>query len=211
MVIFEKEDKQRDPLPFLLLATNNCSKVNEYRELLGGLSFRVVSLSERGITINVAEIGESLEENARLKALAVARVSRLLSMSDDSGLEVDILGGEPGCLSARCAGKGANDKDRIDYLLQRLDGVPLEKRSARFRCVIAVASQEGIVGCSFGECAGLIALEPEGKGGFGYDPVFYLPELDRTMAQLSMGEKNRISHRGKAASKIRSLLEGLTV
>lgn len=193
----------------LLLATGNQAKVREYRSLLRSLPFRLVTLEEQGITTAVSEVGESLEENARLKAVTLAAESQLVALADDSGLEVDILGGEPGCLSARCAGEGASDEERISYLLTRLDGVPREKRSARFRCVIAIATPEGRVELCSGECRGLITIEPVGREGFGYDPVFYLPELAKTMAELSLEVKNRISHRGQAARQVPKVLAGL--
>ena len=183
----------------LLLATNNQAKVREYKELLRDLPFELVSLAELGITTTVSEVGESLEENARLKATVLAVESQLLALADDSGLEVDALGGEPGRLSARYAGEGASDRDRIDYLLARLEGVSWERRTARFRCVIAIATPEGEVELCSGECQGFITFEPGGEQGFGYDPVFYLAELDKTMAELPLEIKNQVSHRGKAA------------
>jgi XTP/dITP diphosphohydrolase len=183
----------------LLLATNNQAKVREYKSLLKDLPLELVTLAEQGIISVVDEVGESLEENARLKAGALARESRLPALADDSGLEVDALGGEPGRLSARYAGEGASDRDRIDYLLARLKGVPWERRSARFRCVIAIATPEGEVELCSGECPGFISFEPKGEQGFGYDPVFYLPELDKTMAELPLEIKNQVSHRGEAA------------
>ena len=194
---------------YLLLATNNKAKVREYRSLLQSLPFELVTLAERGITTVVDEVGESLEENARLKASALASESKLVALADDSGLEVDILDGAPGRLSARYAGEGASDQDRVSYLLAKLEGVPLEKRSARFRCVIAVATPGGRVELCSGECAGLITFEPRGEQGFGYDPIFYLPELDRTMAELSLETKNQISHRGQAARKVAGALARL--
>ncbi len=190
----------------LLLATNNKAKVREYKSLLKDLAMELVLPVELGIDTDVDEVGGSLEENARLKAMVLAARSQLLALADDSGLEVDALGGEPGRLSARYAGEGASDRDRIDYLLAKLEGVPGEKRSARFRCVIAVATPEGEVEFCSGECSGFITLQPRGKQGFGYDPVFYLPELDKTMAELSMAEKNEISHRGRAAREAMRLL-----
>jgi len=193
----------------LLLATNNKAKVREYRSLLRALPFELVTLRERGITRVVSEVGESLEENAELKALALAAESQLVALADDSGLEVDALGGEPGPLSARYAGEGASDRERIDYLLTKLRGVPWEKRSARFRCVIAIATLEGGVEFCSGECWGLITFEPRGGEGFGYDPVFYLPRLNMTMAELSLEVKNSVSHRGEAARKVPSVLARL--
>jgi XTP/dITP diphosphohydrolase len=155
--------------------------------------------AELGITTKVSEVGDSLEENARLKASVMAGESQLLALADDSGLEVDALGGEPGQLSARYAGEGASDRDRIDYLLARLKGVPWERRTARFRCVIALATPDGEVELCSGECPGFITFEPRGEQGFGYDPIFYLPQLDKTMAELPLEVKNQVSHRGKAA------------
>jgi XTP/dITP diphosphohydrolase len=190
----------------LLLATNNRGKVDEYRRLLKDIPFELVTLADAGITAEVDEVGESLEENARLKATVLAGRSGLLAIADDSGLEVDALGGEPGRLSARYAGEGASDKDRVNYLLSRLKDVPWEKRTARFRCVIAVATPSGEVALSSGECRGLITLEPKGSQGFGYDPIFYLPELGKTMAELPMEVKNQISHRGQAARKAYQVL-----
>ncbi|HEX9976458.1 MAG TPA: XTP/dITP diphosphatase [Dehalococcoidales bacterium] len=190
----------------LLLATNNRGKIEEYRRLLKDITFELVTLADVGITAEVVEVGESLEENARLKATLLSAQSGLLAMADDSGLEVDALGGEPGRLSARYAGEGASDKDRINYLLSRLKDVPWEKRTARFRCVIAVATPSGEVALCSGECRGRITFEPKGSQGFGYDPVFYLPELDQTMAELPMEVKNKISHRGQAARKVNQVL-----
>jgi XTP/dITP diphosphohydrolase len=194
-------------MPKLLLATNNKGKAREYRSLLSGVPFELVTPDEVGIKTEVEEVGESFEENARLKATTLAAESQLLSLADDSGLEVDALGGEPGALSARYAGEGASDGDRVSYLLTKLEGVPKEKRAARFRCVIAIATPEGDIELCSGECDGIIAFEPKGKRGFGYDPIFYLPELKKTMAELPPEEKNRISHRGRAAEKASQLLK----
>ena len=194
-------------MPKLLLATNNKGKVREYKSLLRGIPFELVMPAELGITTEVDEVGGSLEENARLKATILAAESRLLSLADDSGLEVDALGGEPGMLSARYAGEGASDRDRVSYLLTKLEGVPQEKRAARFRCVIAIATPDGDVELCSGECDGLIAFEPVGEMGFGYDPIFYLPEMGKTMAELPPEEKNKVSHRGRAAEKASQLLK----
>ena len=190
----------------LLLATNNKGKVREYKSLLRGIPYEIVTPAEQGITTEVDEVGGGFEENARLKATTLAKESGLLSLADDSGLEVDALGGEPGPLSARYAGEGASDTERIDYLLARLKDVPEEKRTARFRCVIAIATPDGTVELCSGECRGFITTEPRGYNGFGYDPVFYLPALGKTMAELPPEEKNRISHRARAAAKAREVL-----
>lgn len=193
-------------MPKLLLATGNKAKVREYRSLLQSLPFELVSMAELGINTRVDEVGESLEENARLKAITIAGESQLLTLADDSGLEVDVLGGEPGRLSARYAGEGASDRDRVKYLLSRLKDVPSEKRSACFRCVIAIATPDGEVELCSGDCRGVITLEPRGEEGFGYDPIFYLPGLGKTMAELTLEEKNRLSHRGRAAREAIKLL-----
>ncbi len=191
----------------LLLTTNNQAKVREYRSLLQNLPWELVTLAEQGISTVVNEVGGSLEENAGLKATVLASKSQLLALADDSGVEVDALGGEPGRLSARYAGEGASDRDRVNYLLSRLRDVPWHKRSARFRCVVAVATPSGEVEFCSGECRGFIAFEPIGKQGFGYDPVFYLPELGKTMAELPLEIKNQVSHRGQAAREVYHVLK----
>jgi XTP/dITP diphosphohydrolase len=193
-------------MPRLLLATGNEHKLRELKSLLQGLPYDMVSPTDIGVDANIDEVGGSLEENARLKAITMAARSQLLSLADDSGLEVDALGGKPGVLSARYVGENASDADRINYLLSQLKDIPKEKRQARFRCVIAIATPEGEVKLCTGECHGYITFEPKGEYGFGYDPVFYLPELDRTMAELAQETKNRVSHRGQAARKALSFL-----
>jgi XTP/dITP diphosphohydrolase len=190
----------------LLLATNNRGKIKEYRSLLDGVPLKLVTLAEEGITTVVEETGKTFEENAGLKARIIAAESRLLTFADDSGLEVDALGGEPGVLSARYAGDGVSDADRYIYLLSRMKGIPPEKRSARFRCVIAVAEPDGGTDYFSGECRGMITLEPSGFNGFGYDPVFFVPEYGKTMAELPAEVKNSISHRARAAEKARRML-----
>ena len=191
----------------LLLATNNRGKVHEYTSLLQGIPYELVTPAQENVDIEVEEVGESLEENAVLKATTFAAQSQLLSIADDSGLEVDALGGEPGVRSARYAGEGASDGDRINYLLAKLRDVPREKRAARFRCVIAIAVPDGNVELCSGECRGIIAFSPRGERGFGYDPVFILPELNLTMAELPPELKNQVSHRGQAARKAVGVLE----
>ena len=196
-------------MPKLLLATGNRAKLYELRSLLQELPYKLVTPSEVGISTEVEETGSSLEENARLKASLSATRSGLMALADDSGLEVDALGGKPGVLSARYAGKNASDTDLINYLLSQLEEVPWEERQARFRCVIAIAMPDGQVKLISGECQGIITLEPKGERGFGYDPIFYLPQLGKTMAELPLAVKNRVSHRGKAAAKARRLLLNL--
>lgn len=182
----------------LLIATTNLGKLNELRALLGDLPFSIVSMSEVGLTKDVEETGNSLEENARLKALTYSRLSGLLTVSDDSGLEVDALGGEPGHKSARYAGKDANDKDRLAFLLSKLRDVPEELWMARFRCVIALAEPSGRVELFEGVCNGRLVQDSRGNNGFGYDPIFLIPQLNKTMAELTTEEKNRLSHRAIA-------------
>lgn len=189
-------------LPKLLLATYNQGKIREYRYLLRDLPFEIVTPDEQGITLEVDETGQSLEDNARLKATILANESRLLTLADDSGLEVDALDGAPGLFSARYAGEGASDNERISYLLAQLEGVPWENRLACFRCVIALATPQGKLEFCQGKCDGIITFEPKGEQGFGYDPVFYFPELGKTMAELNLEEKSRISHRGQAARQV---------
>ena len=195
--------------PKLLLATNNQDKVREYISLLRNIPFELVTLAEQGINEEVDESGGSLEENARLKATAFSSRSQLPALADDSGLEVDALNGEPGFLSSRYAGENTTNAERISYLLSRLKDVPREKRSARFRSVIVIATPEGAVEYCEGECRGVITFSPKGGNGFGYDPIFYLPELGKTMAELTGEQKNEISHRGQAARKSLEVLEKL--
>jgi len=194
-------------MPRLLLATSNKGKVEEYRELLRSIPYDLVTPGDVGIATVVEETGETLEENARLKVVTLCRESGLIAIADDSGLFVDALNGEPGHHAARYAGEHATDRDRVNYLLLRLKDVPWGKRTARFRCVIAIAMPPDCkVYYAAGECEGTIAFEPRGNEGFGYDPIFYFPEFERTMAELPMDVKNRISHRGRAAAKAREIL-----
>jgi XTP/dITP diphosphohydrolase len=193
----------------LLVATNNPGKVREYEALLEGLPLTLTYLVQEGLDVEVEETGSTFAENARLKAMAYARASDLWTLADDSGLEVDALGGEPGTYSARYAGQGASDEDRYRLLLRKLEGVPWEQRTARFRCVIAVATPQGEIRTAEGTCEGIIAFEPKGEHGFGYDPVFYMPEHGQTMAELELEVKNRISHRARAAEGAREILQEL--
>lgn len=190
----------------LLIATHNRGKLLEYRELLAGLPLELVTLDDVGLRDDVEENGATFAENARLKAVTYAHKSNLLTLADDSGLEVDALGGEPGIRSKRYAGENKSDAERIAFLLNKLREVPREKRSARFRCAIAVASPEGRVWESQGTCEGEIIFAPRGTHGFGYDPVFYFPERGVTMAELPTAAKNKISHRARAAQGAREIL-----
>jgi len=190
----------------LLLATRNPGKMKEYHEILADLPIEITSLTAEGITQEVEETGCTFAENALLKATTYARISGLLTWADDSGLEVDVLGGWPGVASARHAGVDATDEDRTRILLERLEGIPYEKRTAVFRCVVALATPEGRTWTASGASSGVIIEEPRGEGGFGYDPVFYVPKYKRTYAQLTPEEKNVLSHRGRAALKAKVLL-----
>ena len=195
--------------PALLVATGNQGKLREYQGLLNSAPFRLLSLRDVGITDEVDETGNTFAGNAWLKASGYAQMSGMLTLADDSGLEVDALGGDPGVRSARYGGDAcANDAARLALLLRNLDGVPWEKRTARFRCVINVVAPSGpakgepeLLVSVVGSVAGMVQYEPVGSDGFGYDPVVYLPSFQRTVAQLSLEEKNRISHRGCAAGR----------
>ena len=189
----------RKVLPKLLIATRNSGKLRELTDLLGEVPFELVSLNDVGVDMEVEETGDTFEENAALKAETYARLSGLLTLADDSGLEVDALNGEPGVRSARYAGDDATDADRIAFLLRKLENVPQERWSARFRCVIAVAWPGEPMRFHPGACEGMIVPEPRGSNGFGYDPVFLITQMNRTMAELTSDEKNGISHRSVAA------------
>lgn len=184
----------------LLIATNNPGKVREYEEMLQDLpGIEITFPAQEGLDLEVEESGGTFEENARLKAAAYCLVSGLPTLADDSGLEVDALDGAPGVRSARYAGPGASDADRYRKLLAELAGVPAGRRSARFRCVVALALPRGTVHTAEGTCEGQIGLAPRGEFGFGYDPIFIVAgQGGRTMAELEPEVKNRISHRARA-------------
>ncbi len=190
----------------LLLATNNKGKLREFHYLLQDIPFEMVTPADCGINEEVEEVGDNFESNAILKATSMASVSCILTLADDSGLEVDALGGAPGPRSHRFAGENATDEDRIALLLEKLKNVPELHRLAQFRCVIAIAEPGGRVELCPGACPGIIVSKPRGSRGFGYDPVFLVPEMGKTMAELTLGEKNRISHRAQAAAKAKELL-----
>lgn len=194
------------PRPSLLLATRNPGKVREFRQLLGGLSVALKDLRDFPEAPEVAEDGNTYLSNARLKARAMARFTGLPCLADDSGIEVDALGGAPGIHSARFAGPGSTDEANRALLLERLRDVPEPRRRARFRCVIVVAKQDGREIVAEGTCEGFVTREARGNGGFGYDPIFFYPPANRTAAQLSEAEKNRISHRANACA---ALIPGL--
>jgi XTP/dITP diphosphohydrolase len=193
----------------LVIATGNPGKFNEIAALLQGLDALLLPLDRIGPIEVPPEGGESFQENACRKAEAVARAAGQLALADDSGLEVEVLGGLPGVLSARFGGTGATDGERNALLLERLRGIPPEKRTARFRCVVAVAEPHGPTRSAEGICQGRIAPAPRGTHGFGYDPIFEIPSLGKTLAELEPEVKNRLSHRAQAMRKARALLEGI--
>lgn len=182
----------------LLIATNNQGKVLELQELLADSGIEFVTPAQVNLELEVEEDGSNYQENAGKKALAFAQASGLISLADDSGLEVEALNGAPGLYSARYSPKpGAKDKDRRDFLLANLKGKPRPWR-AHFHATIAVATSNGEIEFAEGNCYGEIIPEERGTGGFGYDPIFFMPELGKTMAELEMAEKNRLSHRARA-------------
>src|SRR5256714_2821662 len=195
----------------LLIATRNRGKLQEIKDLLEDLPFNIVDLSQYPSIETVEESGDTFADNASLKASGYARQAAVLTLADDSGLIVDALDGAPGVHSARYAGEGASDGERTEKLLRALAEVPPSQRGARFVSVIAIAQNEGkIVNMSFGECKGAISREPRGYGGFGYDPIFIPEGFTLTFAQLEAAEKNRISHRARALSKVAGFLRALT-
>ena len=192
-----------------MLATRNRDKVREIGHILASLPVTLLSLDDFPGIPEIVEDGETFHENALKKAEVVHRQTGLISLADDSGLEVEALEGRPGVRSRRFAGPGATYADNNDLLLKLMKGLPREARGARFVCVAALAAPEGETQFTEGELAGLIADEPRGEGGFGYDPLFYLPEYGKTVAELDAVIKNRISHRGKAMAAMRGVIESL--
>jgi len=193
----------------LVLATHNEGKIHELSQLLSGSGFDVVSLANYPDVPEVVEDGESFEANAIKKAEETVAAVGEISLADDSGLEVDFLDGAPGVHSARFAGPARDDNANNQKLLQLLEGVPREKRTARFRCVVAVATPGGKVATVDGSCEGIIETQPSGSGGFGYDPLFLVPEYGKTFAELDAETKNAISHRGRALKKVGYILKDL--
>jgi len=192
----------------LVLATKNPNKVREISELLSSYEIKILSLDDFPGIQEIKEDGDSFRENAVKKASVVCEQTGLITLADDSGLEVDCLDGAPGVLSSRFAGEDKNDEANNKKLLELMSGVPAKLRTARFKCVMAVAVPDGWVYTAEGACEGIIAEEPRGHGGFGYDPLFYLPDYGRTMAELDLEIKNKISHRFRAlAGALDILLE----
>ena len=197
-------------MPQLLLATNNAGKLAEYDVLLEGCGWEVVTPRDLGIDTEVDETGETYEANATIKALRGVEASGLVTLADDSGIEIEAMDGEPGVRSARFLGEDATYAERFAEIQRKLAGEPRERRRARFRCVIAVADpRTGVVRTAEGEVFGLIAESPAGEGGFGYDPVFWVPQRSATMADLPEHQKNIISHRARAVAGARQILKEL--
>jgi len=195
----------------LLIATNNQGKVKELQELLQGMDLELVTPSQIGLDLDVLEDGLTYAENATKKAIAFAKASSLISIADDSGLEVDALNGEPGLYSARYGSTDGNklsDTGRRTYLLSQLQGKP-QPWTAHFHATIAIAIPNGALHLTEGICPGEVIPTERGTGGFGYDPIFLLPELGKTMAELTMDEKNRLSHRARAVIKAKDILKSL--
>ncbi|PRS10465.1 non-canonical purine NTP pyrophosphatase [Bacillus atrophaeus] len=191
-----------------IIATHNPGKVKEFKDILAPKGFDVKSLADIGFLEEIEETGHTFEENAVLKAEAVAKAVNKMVIADDSGLSVDNLGGSPGVYSARYAGEQKDDTANINKVLQELKGIEKEQRTARFRCALAVSIPGEETKTVEGHVEGYIAEEPKGENGFGYDPIFIVKDKDKTMAELTSDEKNKISHRANALKKLSQLLEG---
>lgn len=190
----------------VIFATGNEGKMKEIREILGDLDIELLSLKDAGIHADIVEDGKTFEENAQIKARTVCSLTGEIVLADDSGLEIDYLNKEPGIYSARYMGEDTSYRIKNANLIERLNGVPDEKRTARFVCAIAAAFPDGTMKTVRATMEGRIGYEEKGENGFGYDPIFYLPEYGCTSAELSMEEKNKISHRGKALKAIKDEL-----
>ena len=190
----------------LIFATGNENKMKEIRMILGDLDYEILSMKEAGIDADIVEDGKTFEENAIIKATAISKLSGCLVLADDSGLEVDYMDKMPGIYSARWMGEDTSYRIKNKAIIDKLEGVPDEKRTARFVCAIAAAFPDGRVVTKRGTIEGIIGYEERGENGFGYDPIFFLPEYGKPTAELSPEEKNQISHRGRALELIKSEL-----
>ena len=193
----------------IVFATANEGKVKEIKEILKDFPIEVVSMKEMGITADIEEDGTTFEENSLIKARAISKLTGLPALADDSGLEVDYLNGEPGIYSARYLGRDTDYDYKNNYIINKLSDAKEGERSARFVCVISLVLPDGREFVERGVVEGLIGYEQKGENGFGYDPIFYLPEYGKTSAELSPEEKNKISHRGKALSAMKKLIMDL--
>ena len=191
----------------LIAATKNKGKLEEIAQILAQFPYDVVSMAQAGVKDEIEETGSTIEENALIKARGVWSITGETVLADDSGLEVDYLGGAPGVQSARYAGPGATDEDKNNKLLDALSGVSADKRTARFVCAIALVFPDGRSVMTRGTCEGVITFGAKGENGFGYDPLFYVPEYGLTLAQMDSDTKNELSHRGKALRKLVEILE----
>lgn len=191
----------------MIFATGNENKMKEIREILGALPLEILSMKEAGVSADILEDGKTFEENALIKARAICKLAGEMVLADDSGLEIDYLNKEPGIYSARYMGEDTSYHIKNKSLIDRLEGVPDEKRTARFVCAIAAVFPDGKELVVRGTVEGIIGYEEKGENGFGYDPIFYLPERGCTTAELPPEEKNSISHRGNALRLMKELLE----
>ncbi|MBU5459472.1 XTP/dITP diphosphatase [Anaerostipes sp. MSJ-23] len=192
--------------PRLIFATGNEGKMREIRQILADSGYEILSMKEAGVDLDIVEDGTTFEENALIKAKAVMEATGELTLADDSGLEIDAFGGEPGVYSSRYLGEDTPYTEKNQVILDRMKDVPEEKRGARFVCVIAAVFPDGQTRTTRGTMEGIIGYESNGENGFGYDPIFYLPELKKYSAQLSSDEKNQLSHRGQALRKMKEVL-----
>ncbi len=190
----------------LIFATGNEKKMKEIRMILGDLDYEILSMKEAGITADIVEDGSTFEENAMIKATAISKLTNCLVLADDSGLEVDYMDKMPGIYSARWLGEDTSYTVKNRKIIENLEGVPDEKRTARFVCAIAAAFPDGRVLTKRGTIEGIIGYGERGSNGFGYDPIFFLPEYGKTTAELDPEEKNKVSHRGKALEMIKKEL-----
>ncbi|HHU70201.1 MAG TPA: XTP/dITP diphosphatase [Thermoanaerobacterales bacterium] len=191
----------------IVVASRNKGKLIEIKEMLKDTDIEVVSVDDFYGIPRLVEDGQTFEENALCKARAISQILNMTALADDSGLEVDFLKGLPGVKSARFAGEHANDEENNKKLLRLLEGVPFEDRKARFRCVIAMVCSDGREYKTEGFCDGYITLEPRGSNGFGYDPIFWIPEFNMTFGEMEPGIKNNISHRAKALSEMVKIIK----
>lgn len=191
----------------VIAATHNKNKLREFREILEPLGFEIITEEEAGIDIEPEETGTTFEENARIKVRAIHEATGKAAIADDSGLCVDALGGEPGIYSARYGTPELDDHGRLSLVLKKMKGVPAEKRTARFMCSIVFMNEDGVEISSTGKVEGILTEEPRGENGFGYDPIFFVPELGKTFAEADASEKNKLSHRGRALRKFKEALE----
>jgi len=191
----------------IIFATKNKGKIKEINAILADMDVNVISMEDAGITIDVVEDGTTFEENSMKKAVQIMEVSGKITLADDSGLEIDYMDKAPGVYSARFMGEDATYAERFKAIFEKLEGVPEAQRTARFVSCIAAAFPDGRRMTSYDTVEGIIGYEVKGENGFGYDPIFFVPEKGRYMAELSQEEKNAISHRGKALGKMKELLK----